>query len=120
MPKIARKYATTSEAEIRGLTAQGMTFVQIAAKLNVPIGSLRTTACVLGIKSGRGHDSASLPLHAWIDHLAAGGTLDEIATDRKLTPQAIQQHLSRRGLPSSCRAAVKFKALQASKQQQAA
>lgn len=112
-----RKYATTSEAEIRALAAEGLNFVQMAEKLNVPIGALRTTASVLGIKSGRSHGDTALPLQEWIDRLAAGDTLDELAKDHHGTSrQNIHSALARRGLPTSCRLAVKFKALQASKQ----
>lgn len=113
----ARKYATTSEAEIRALAAEGLTFPKMAERLNVHIGALRTTASLLGIKSGRGHGNTALPLQEWIDRLAAGATLEEIGQSFHGTSrQNIQAALSRRGLPSSCRAAVKFKALQASKQ----
>ena len=112
-----RKYATTSEAEIRALAAEGLTFPQMAEKLNVPIGALRTTASVLGIKSGRGKGDEALPLQAWIDRLAAGATLQEVADSHHgVSRQAIYSALDRRGLPTSCRLAVKFKALQASKQ----
>jgi hypothetical protein len=111
------KYATTSEAEIRALAAEGLNFSQIAERLNVHVGALRTAASVLGIKSGRGHGDSALPLQQWIDRLAAGETLEEIGRSYHNTSrQNIQSALSRRGLPSSCRAAVKFKALQASKQ----
>ena len=112
-----RKYATTSEAAIRALAAEGLNFVQMAEKLNVPIGALRTTASVLGIKSGRGHGDTALPLQEWIDRLAAGDTLDELAKDHHGTSrQNIRSALARRGLPTSCRLAVKFKALQAQKE----
>ena len=115
-----RKYATTSEAEIRALAAEGLTFPQMAERLNVPIGALRTTASTLGIKSGRGHGDAALPLQEWVDQLAAGATLDEIGKAHgNTTRQNIYAALSRRGLPTSCRLAVKFKALQASKQARA-
>ena len=115
-----RKYATTSEAEIRALAAEGLTFPQMAERLNVPIGALRTTASTLGIKSGRGHGDAALPLQEWVDRLAAGATLDEIGKAHHDTSrQNIYNALSRRGLPTNCRAAVKFKALQASKQARA-
>ena len=117
MPKIARKYATTTEAEIRALTAQGLTFVQIAEKLNVHINSLRQAASLLGIRSGYGaRGRETVPADVWIDRLAMGDTLDEIAASDDTTRQNVHQHLFRRGLPTTCRAAVKFKALQASKQ----
>jgi len=112
-----RKYATTSEAEIRALAAEGLTFPQMAAKLNVPLGALRITASMLGIKSGRGHGDSALPLQQWIDRLAAGATLQELAdAHHGVSRQSIHAALYRRGLPTSCRLAVKFKALQDSKQ----
>ena len=112
-----RKHPATSEAEIRALAAEGLTFPQMAEKLNVPIGALRTTASVLGIKSGRGHGDAALPLQEWVDRLAAGATLDEIGKAHHDTSrQNIYSALSRRGLPTNCRAAVKFEALQAQKE----
>lgn len=55
-----RKYATTSEAEIRALCAEGLTFPQIAARLNVPLIPLRNAASLLGIASGRGHETATV------------------------------------------------------------
>ena len=111
-----RKYATTSEAEIRALAAEGLTFPKMAEKLNVPIGSLRIAASLLGIKSGRGSGEAALPLQQWVDRLAEGATLHEIAAGHSggVTRQAIYVALHRRGLPTSCRLAVKFKAAQAS------
>ena len=45
--------------------------------------------------------------------------LEEIAAADGMTRQNAQQHLYRRGLPTTCRAAVKFKALQAQKAQKA-
>ena len=112
-----RKYNSTSEAEIRALAAEGLGFPQMAAKLNVPLGALRITASLLGIKSGRGHGDAALPLQAWIDRLAAGETLQELADSHHGTSrQNIHSALNRRGLPTNCRAAVKFKALQAQKE----
>ena len=106
-----RKYATTSEAEILALCAQGLTFVQIAEKLNLPIVALRGAASLLGIKSGRGHGDAALPLQQWVDRLAGGATLQELATDHHgVSRQAVFMALRRRGLPTNCRAAVKFKA----------
>jgi hypothetical protein len=112
-----RKYATTSEAEIRALAAEGLTFPKMAERLNVPLGALRITASMLGIKSGRGHGDSALPLQQWVDRLAAGATLDELAQEHHGTSrQNIHAALARRGLPTSCRLAVKFKALQASKQ----
>ena len=108
-----RKYATTSEAEIRALCAQGLTFVQIAEKLDLPIAALRTTASLLGIKSGRGHGDGALPLQQWVDRLAGGATLQELATDHHNTSrQNVYAALRRHGLPTNCRAAVKFKAAQ--------
>lgn len=113
-----RKYATTSEAEIRALCAEGLTFPQIAARLNVPLIPLRNAASLLGIASGRGHET-NMPVNRWVDELAAGATLDEIgkAHGRGVTRQSIHNALKRHGLPTNARAAVKFKALQAQKAQ---
>ena len=113
-----RKHPATSEAEIRALAAEGLTFPQMAEKLNVPIGALRTTASVLGIKSGRRQES-NMPALRWVDELAAGATLDELgkAHGRGVSRQAIYVALQRRGLPTNMRAAIKWKtAQQASKQ----
>ena len=116
-----RKYAFTSEAEIRALADEGLTFPQMAERLNVHLQTLRGAASLLGIKSGRGQESA-MPVNRWVDELAAGATLDQLgaAHGRGVTRQSIHNSLKRRGLPTNMRAAVKFKALQASKQQQAA
>lgn len=110
-----RKYAVTSEAEIRALAAEGLTFPKMAERLNVPLGSLRIAASLLGIKSGRGQEF-NMPALRWVDELAAGATLDEIgkAHGRGVSRQAIYVALQRRGLPTNCRAAVKWKAEQAS------
>lgn len=112
-----RKYATTSEAEIRALCAEGLTFPQIAARLNVPLIPLRNAASLLGIASGRRHET-NLPLSRWVDELAAGATLDEVgkAHGKGVTRQSVYNALKRRGLPTTTRAAVKFKALQAQKE----
>ena len=118
MSRAPRKYATTSEAELRALVAEGLTFVQIAERLNLEVNMLRATACTLGIKSSYGlRSQGPLPLDTWIDKLAAGDTLEEIAASDGMTRQNVRQHLHRRGLPTTCRAAVKFKALQAQKAQ---
>lgn len=111
-----RKYATTSEAEIRALCAEGLTFPQIAARLNVALIPLRNAASLLGIASGRGHET-NMPVGRWVDELAAGATLDELgkAHGKGVTRQSIHNALKRRGLPTNTRAAVKFKAQQASK-----
>lgn len=108
-----RKYATTSEAEMRALAAEGLTFPQMAERLNVHVQSLRIAASLLGIKSGRGQES-SMPVHRWVDELAAGATLDQLgaAHGRGVTRQSIHNALKRRGLPTTMRAAVKFKAAQ--------
>lgn len=110
-----RKYAVTSEAEIRALAAEGLTFPKMAERLNVPLVSLRIAASLLGIKSGRGLEF-NMPALRWVDELAAGATLDEIgkAHGRGVSRQAIYVALQRRGLPTNCRAAVKWKAEQAS------
>lgn len=108
-----RKYAVTSEAEIRALAAEGLTFPQMAERLNVPLVALRNCASLLGIKSGRGQE-LNMPVHRWVDELAAGATLDELgkAHGRGVTRQSIHNALKRRGLPTTMRAAVKFKAAQ--------
>lgn len=115
-----RKYSSTSEAEIRALAADGLGFPQMAAKLNVPLGALRITASLLGIKSGRGQEN-SMPLQEWIDALADGKTLREIGAKhgRGVKPQAIHNNLARRGLPTNKCAARIFKELQAHKAAQA-
>lgn len=116
----ARKYATTSEAEIRALAAEGLNFVQMAERLNVSVLALRNCASVLGIKSGRGQ-AASLPLQEWIDALADGKKLSAIGAThgRGVKAQAIHNALSRRGLPTNKCAARIFKELQAHKARQA-
>lgn len=112
-----RKYNSTSEAEIRALAAQGLTFPKMAERLNVPLQSLRIAASLLAIKSGRGQE-ATMPVHRWVDELAAGATLDELgkAHGRGVSRQSVHNALKRRGLPTNMRAAVKFKAQQASQQ----
>ena len=118
MSRAPRKYNTTTEAELRALVDEGLNWVQIAERLNLEVSMLRATACTLGIKSGYGLRGREIvPLDVWIGKLAAGGTLEEIAAAGGTTRQNVHQHLYRRGLPTTCRAAVKFKALQAQKAQ---
>lgn len=112
-----RKYAVTSEAEIRALAAEGLTFPQMAERLNVHLQSLRIAASLLGVKSGRSQES-KMPALRWVDALASGSTLDELgaAHGRGVTRQSIHNALKRRGLPTNKADALAFKALQASKQ----
>ena len=118
MSRAPRKYNTTTEAELRALVADGLNWVQIAERLNLEVSMLRATACTLGIKSSYGlRGRGPLPLDTWIDKLAAGDTLEEIAAADGITRQNVHQHLHRRSLPTTCRAAVKFKALQAQRAQ---
>lgn len=109
-----RKYATTSEAEIRALCEQGLNFRQIAERLNVNHAGLLQTVCVLGIKSGL-QKPGKHPVDRWVDELAAGGTCKEIAEREGMKFITVHVTLKRRSLPTTCRAAVLFKAAQAQK-----
>ena len=109
-----KTFSKTSEAAIRELASQGMGFAQIAAALNVSMTMLRTTACTLGIPSGNGVGRPTVKdaqLIEWIDRLAAGDMLVEIAGSDSDKAKKIYSLLSGRGLPTTTRAAVKFKAL---------
>lgn len=102
------KYATTSEAEIRALVAEGLNFVKIAERLNVGIHALRTAASLLGIPAAcKAPQRAHLP--GFVTRLCLGDTLDEIGVDSGLTRQAIHGALKRAGLPTCTRAALRQK-----------
>lgn len=97
-----RKYAYTSEAAIRREAAAGLNFPQIAEKLNVHLQSLRIAASLLGIRSGRGQET-SMPVHEWVQRIAAGETMRAIGAShgRGVGPNAIHGALKRRGLPTT-------------------
>lgn len=109
-----RKYAATSEAEIRALCAQGLNFTQIAQRLSVSLSGLRMAANVLGIKSGD-QRPGNHPVGRWVDELEAGGDCKEIAERDGMKLITVYATLKRKGLPTTCRAAVLFKAAQAQK-----
>ena len=113
-----KTYSKTSEAAIRELASQGMGYERIADQLNVSRMMLRATACTLGISLGKGAGRLTVQdaqLTEWIDRLAAGDLVAEIAGENANMAKKIYSRLSIRGLPTTTRAAVKFKALQASK-----
>ncbi len=103
----ARKYKTTTEAEIRALVDQGLTIVVVAERLGVNINALRAALTVLGIKSKRAVRADDPRLIDWVDRLAVGDSLQEIATSEGVTRQYVNQLLRRHKLPSCTRAAVK-------------
>lgn len=102
-----RKYAYTSEAEIRRMVAAGLNFPQIAEKLNVHLNSLRIAASLLGIKSGRGQET-TMPATEWVQRIAAGETLRAIGAGhgRGVGPNAIHNALTRRALPTTQAACI--------------
>ncbi len=104
-----RKYKTTTEAEIRALVDQGLTIVVVAQRLGVCLSLLRAAISVLGIKSKRAMRGDDPRLLAWVDRLAAGDSLQEIATEEGITRQYVHQLLRKHKLPTCTRAAVKAK-----------
>lgn len=112
-----RKYATTSEAEIRALVEQGLNFPRIAERLNVNLISLRNTCSVLGIRSAdkRGRPDAGRTvrsleeLQAWVRRLEAGETTSQIAKTEGCTRNNIGILLKKANLPTGVVAAVRAK-----------
>ena len=113
MARNPKTSSTTSEAELRALCAEGLNFVQIAERLNLNLQALRTTCCVLGIRSGDyrggGHKYSMDVLLGWVERLSRGDSIGDIARDEGCSRENVNALLRRSGLPSSIRAAVKAK-----------
>lgn len=112
-----RKYATTSETEIRALVEEGLNFPRIAERLNVNLISLRNACSVLGIRSAdrRGRAGAGCTvrspeeLQAWVRRMEAGETPAQIAKAEGCTRNNISALLKKANLPTSVIAAVRAK-----------
>jgi hypothetical protein len=100
-----RKYATTSEAEIRALVAEGLKFPEIAKRLNVQLGVLRTAASLLGIKSPCNYGGVA---KVDFEQFVSGKTIAEIAAARGVSRQSVHLGLARAKLPSNSAALVKY------------
>lgn len=104
-----RTYKTTTEAELRSLASQGLNWKQVAERLGLSLPRLRATVNVLGLLAG----AHGRPRHSeetlleWVGELARGATLEEVGTARGISRQAIHFGLKSRGLPTTCRGAVK-------------
>lgn len=111
--------ATTTEAELRALVTAGLTWVQASEKTGVNVRELRLVASVLGIKSayasGTYGGRSAICADEAVRMLAKGATLQEVAAEFGVSKQAVSTKLKRHGLPTSCRAAVKYQAQQAAK-----
>lgn len=86
---------TTSEAELRALAAQGLSFPEMAKLLNLNVDNLRTTASMLGISSGRPH-KASHPVEQWVARIEAGESAASIAREIGKSTRCVSVTLVRR------------------------
>lgn len=114
----ARKYNTTSEAEIRALVDQGLSFVEIASRLGICLSQLRAGASLLGIRRKRVNGVGSVGVgNKWsrellldfVERMTRGESLHVFAAEHGVSRQAVYIFLQRAGLPTSVIAAVRAK-----------
>lgn len=105
-----QKPNTTTEAELRELAAQGLTWIQIGQRLGICVHKLRMTASALGIRSGYYNCLPAIDqsrLDDYVAKLRRGMTASEIAEGYGISKQAVAQELRKRGLPTTTRAAIR-------------
>lgn len=103
----ARRYGTTTLPEIMALVAQGLNWLEIAARLNVRPDGLRALASVLGIQGAKNAEVATYPVREWVKRLARGDTAQDIALSHGIPCKRVYGVLRNRGLPTTCRSAIK-------------
>lgn len=90
-----------SEAQLRELVGQGLSFVQIAEKVGIDVHRLRNAACLLGVKSGHPTGKRSSGSAAkYVSHVSRGETLAEIGKRYGISASAIRKALQSAGLPT--------------------
>lgn len=104
-----RKYATTTEATIRTLVAQGLTNGQIAEKLNLSPTALYTARSVLGIVSPAKREAFGVKPW-WLPAMAAGATVDTICKAEGVSYTTVYGALKRAGLPTTRKDAAEYMA----------
>ena len=107
-----RKYATTTEATIRTLVAQGLTNGQIAEKLNLSPIALYAARSVLGIVSPAKHEAFSVKPW-WLPAMANGATVDAIRKAEGVSYPTVYGALKRAGLPTTRKDASEYIAVHA-------
>lgn len=103
----ARRYGTTTLPQILALRDQGLNWLEVAAQLNVRPDGLRALASVLGIQGATTAAVAAYPVREWVKRLASGDTAQDIARSHGITRQRVYGVLRNRGLPTTCRSAIK-------------
>lgn len=106
----ARRYSTTTLPAILAMRDQGRNWSEIAKRLNVSPDTLRSAMSLLGIKGAVQAKTAQYPVREWVQRLALGDTVPEIASSHGLSRMAVYGVLRHRGLPTTCRAAIKARA----------
>lgn len=104
-----RKYATTTEAQIRALVEQGLTNDQIAKKLNVSPNALSTVRGMLGILAVKKREAFGVKPW-WVPALAAGATVDTICKAEGVSYPTVYGALKRAGLPNTRKGAAEYMA----------
>lgn len=96
----------TTEAELRRLVDEGLSFLDIGERIGIRADYLRTTAMVLGIRNPKRAKCGDVDLHCRVDSLKAGKTVQEVADERGIKRSTLYGRLERAGLPTSFRAAA--------------
>jgi len=103
----------TSEAELRELTSQGLNWVQISEKLGIPAHRLRMVGSCLGISTGRAFNrTPGLDFAELVSLLEAGETFTKVAAKCGVERSCLRAAFKRKGLPTTCRAAIRAKSAQ--------
>lgn len=103
----ARRYSTTTLPAILALRDQGLNWLEVAAQLNVCPNALRGAVSLLGIQGAKTAEVATYPVEQWVRRLARGDTAHDIAQSHGLSRMVVYGVLRHRGLPTTCRAAIK-------------
>lgn len=103
----ARRYGTTTLPQILALRDQGLNWLDIATQLNVRPDGLRALVGVLGIQGAKNAEVGTYPVEQWVRRLASGDTAQDIARTHGIPPKRVYGVLRNRGLPTTCRAAIK-------------
>ena len=117
---------TTTEAELRAYAEQGLNWVQVAEKTGIKAGLIRVAASVLGIRSAYNSGNYGLgserqaKLSTYVDRMAVGETIGQIAKSEGVSRQAINHALKKHGLPTCVLEAVRHKHAQAGQKREAA
>lgn len=101
----------TTEAELRGLTDQGLSFKEIGELLGIPRSMIAVSCSVLEIRSGaraeNGRQKKEYPIDQYLSMLASGMSVAEMAVELGLPKATLYARLKHRGLPTSSREYLK-------------